>query len=526
MSRRAALLVLALAVLAAALPAAAQAFREGVANGDVSSTSAIIWTRADKSGAVRFEVARDKRFRRLVRNGRVRARKSADNTVQVNVRRLKPATRYFYRFVRGKDRSAVGTFKTAPKTSANRTIRFAWTGDADATPRPGQSKPFWNNGQIYARMAKERNDFNINIGDTIYSDSEVPGITQNAKTVAQKWAKYRLILVERNVRRFRGAAALYSHWDDHEFMNDFSPEESVFTASNGETVNIPGRTLYKAGSMAFRDYQPVHYSSSLGIYGSFRWGRNLEIFLLDERSFRSAKASANHTCDNPQTGQPDLAPTAPPDKRALFSAVVPSLAAPVSPACLAAINDPNRTMLGQRQLAQFESAIKASKATFKVVMTEMEAKQYYANPYDRWEGYEAERQKLLTFLRDNVKNVVLLATDVHATLAVDARLKTFEQGGPVDSGILEVSTGPAATENFAGEINKATGGNNAQLLHDVFLKPAPPNGVGMQCAAINAFSYGEVTVTSKKLTIAPKDIHGRALKDGSSPCGPFVLTKK
>jgi alkaline phosphatase D len=526
MSRRVPLLALALAALVAALPAAAEAFDEGVANGDVTSHSALVWTRADGTGLVRLEVAKNKRFSRPVIRTRLRARKSADNTVQTKVRGLAASTRYFYRFTRGKQRSAVGTFKTAPKTSANRTIRFAWTGDADATPRPGQSKPFWNSGQVYARMAKERNDFNINIGDTIYSDSEVPGITQNAKTVAQKWEKYRLMMDLRNVQRLREAAALYSHWDDHEFMNDFSPAESSFSASNGEVVNIPGRTLYQAGKTAFRDYQPVTYSSRLGIYRSFRWGRNLEIFLLDERSFRSAKASANHTCDNPQTGQPDLAPTAPPDKRALFAAVIPSLSAPVSPACLAAINDPNRTMLGARQLAKFESAIKASKATFKVVMTEMEAKQYYANPYDRWEGYEAERQKLLTFLRDNIKNVVLLATDVHATLAVDARLKTFEQGGPQDSGILEVSTGPAATKNFAGEIDDTTGGNNAQLLHDVFLKPAPPSGIGMQCANLDTFSYGEVTVTSKKLTISPRDSRGRALKDGSSPCGPFTLTKK
>ena len=60
------------------------------------------------------------------------------------------------------------------------------------------------------------------------------------------------------------------------------------------------------------------------------------------------------------------------------------------------------------QLARFESAVKRSKATFKVVMNEMPIKQFYALPYDRWEGYEAERQKLLTFLRDNVKNVVFL----------------------------------------------------------------------------------------------------------------------
>ena len=50
--------------------------------------------------------------------------------------------------------------------------------------------------------------------------------------------------------------------------------------------------------------------------------------------------------------------------------------------------------------------------------------------------------------RSNVKNVVFLTTDVHATLVNDARFQTLEQGGPVNSGILDMTVGSAATENF------------------------------------------------------------------------------
>ena len=530
MSRRLPLLVLALALLALFGPSAASAkgsFSLGVANGDVSASSAILWGHATRAGAVTLDVARSKSFRGAVRHKRLRPKASDDFTVQAKVTGLRPARRYWYRFRRGSDRSPVGTFKTAPAGTANKTVRFAWSGDEDATPLVGQTKPYWNSGQVFARMAAERNDFNINLGDTIYSDTEVPGHPEVALTVPEKWAKYRLMMGLPNMQRLRESAPYYAHWDDHEFVNDFSPAESVFTSGDHPVVNEDGHTLYQAGAKAFRNYQPVTYSAANGIYRSFRWGRNLEVFFLDERSFRSAKASANHVCDNPQTGQPDLAPAAPADKRALFAVLAPSLAAPVSPQCLATLNDPNRTMLGTRQLARFESAVKKSKAAFKVVMTEMEIKQYYALPYDRWEGYEAERQKLLTYLHDNVKNVVFLATDVHATLAVDARLKTFEAGGPLDSGILEVSTGPVATRNFSLEIGEATGNaGGGPALRSAFFKPAPPNGIGMLCANIDTFSYGEVTVTPKKLTIAPKDINGKALKDGDAPCGPFTLTKK
>ena len=34
-----------------------------------------------------------------------------------------------------------------------------------------------------------------------------------------------------------------------------------------------------------------------------------------------------------------------------------------------------------------------------MIINEVPIQQYYALPYDRWEGYAAERRKLLTFLR-------------------------------------------------------------------------------------------------------------------------------
>jgi alkaline phosphatase D len=374
-------------------------------------------------------------------------------------------------------------------------------------------------------MVKERNAFNVNIGDTIYSDTEVGASNAGgqfvtaappALTIAEKWAKYKQNLGQAPLRRVRSTAALYSHWDDHEFINDFSQAEF-------------GAKLYRAGVAAFRDYAPVSFTKRDGIYRSFRWGRNLEIFFLDERSFRDAKASANHVCDNPMDGQPDLAPTAPATTRALFAHLVPSLAAPVSAECLATINDPKRTFLGKRQYARFTKAIRASKATWKVVMNETPIQQFYALPYDRWEGYAAERTKLLTYLRDHVKNVVFLTTDVHANFVNDARLQTLEEGGPVNTGILDITTGPVATKSFAKEIDDAAGRADAgDLITKAFFKAPPPAGVGMSCASPDVFSYGQVEVTSKRLTVKLKDIKGKPVVDAGTgqPCKPIVLTKR
>jgi phosphodiesterase/alkaline phosphatase D-like protein len=102
-------------------------------------------------------------------------------------------------------------------------------------------------------MRAERNDFNIHVGDTMYSDSEIPGrLRPIALTVPAKWSKYRTNLGNAPLRRLRSSAASYSHWDDHEFVNDFSPAEDVFSSFGVET-RISGRLLYRRGARAFRD---------------------------------------------------------------------------------------------------------------------------------------------------------------------------------------------------------------------------------------------------------------------------------
>jgi alkaline phosphatase D len=428
---------------------------------------------------------------------------------------LEPGSRYSYRFRTGAQVSSIGRFKTAPRRTRRRTVRFAFSGDADGSTAPGASSPFYNNFEVYDRMRRESNDFNVNLGDTIYSDSEIGGLPP-ALGLEDKWAKYRRNLAFPNLTNLRDSAALYSNWDDHEFVNDFSIDEF-------------GGLLYEAGAKAFLAYNPVSYSNRLGLYRRFRWGRNLEVFFLDERSFRDAKASAGGTCDNPfHSFAADLAPTAPQRLRNAFGFVIPPLKNPVSKACLDRIGDPHRTFLGRPQLKRFMRDIRRSRATFKVVMNETPIQQFYALPYDRWEGYAAERGRLLRFLHKRVRNVLFLTTDTHANMVNDVRFKTLERGGPKNSGILEVVTGPVATKTFAREIDESIGTAGAgNAVGRLFFKPPPPAGAGMECAALDVYSYAEVKVTSRKVTITPKDSSGRPVREQTGArCGPFTVRKR
>jgi alkaline phosphatase D len=503
-------------------------FTDGVTAGEITAHSAIVWAQTKGTGKVRAEVATDRRFRHVVARKNVKAARTNDNTVQTTINGLDPGRTYHYRFcVPGKPRcSPKGAFETAPAPSANQTIRFAYSGDETGVSEPGQNAPFWGDFKTFKTMAGEHNDFNIDFGDTIYSDPEVPGWADTpALTVPEKWAMYRKKLALKNMRTIRASTGIYNHWDDHEFINDFSLPEN-------------GQTIYDNGVQAFRDYEPVHYSDSSGIYRTFRWGKNLQIFFLDERSFRSAKASANHVCDNPDTGEPDLAPTAPQSVRDAFGLLIPSLSQPVSQECKDAINDPNRTMLGQAQLQTFLNDVQSSTAKWKVVMNEVPIQQFYALPYDRWEGYAYERVALLNALQQaNVDHLVFLTTDDHAAFANVIRYRTLSDDvapsnapagdPPIDSPYHDFTIGPVATKSFWQETDDATGGSGyGKLVSNAFYKPSPPNGVGMACAQGATNSYAEVTVKGGSLKIEYKDENGDPVidSDDTTPCGPYVLT--
>jgi hypothetical protein len=190
-------------------------------------------------------------------------------------------------------------------------------------------------------------------------------------------------------------------------------------------------------------------------------------------------------------------------------------------------------------LERFTNAVENSTATWKVVMNETPIQQFYALPYDRWEGYAYERVKLLNdLIAADVDHLVFLTTDTHAALANVIRYRTLAGDSapsnvpagtpPIGTPYQDFVIGPVATTPFWQEIDEVTGtpGSGA-LISDLFFKPPPSSGgMGMACAQGGENSYAEVTVTSSQLTVEYKDENGNTLldSDGTTPCGPYVLT--
>ena len=480
----------------------------GVASGEVSKNSAILWTRTEH-GQVRVDLSTSPSFAPLVLSRTVNVPPNRDGTVRTKVAGLAPGTTYHYRFFDPESGqfSRTGTFSTAPGPTQDVDVRFAFSGDSDGTLNPFTGLPAFNSFQTLDRVRVEGVDFFMYLGDTIYSDSLFRPLGP-ADDLEDYRAAYRQNRTFDALRDLEAALPIYAQWDDHEVRNDFDPA----------TVDP---ALLASGLRAFQEYMPVKgYDDQLGFYRTFRWGRNLQLFVLDERSFRSPSASAGGVCDNPPgSGVPDVAPTLPQPIRSAFAAIAPALSSLVPPGCLAAINDPARTFLGAAQKARFQDDLLSSQATFKVVFSEDPMQELFALPYDSWAGYAAERGEILGFIDSNqIGGVVWLTTDVHANIVNDVFTASF---GGSDTGMDEVIVGPIATFTFAQEINGFTGVPFAATVfrNNFLLAPRAFGGLGARCAELDVFAYGSVTydASASILTIEVKDDVGAAV------CPPLVV---
>ena len=487
--------LLALAFSAEAQPSGPPVFTDGVASGDVTSSSAILWTRIDRNTSVKVEVWNNpqlkgkKAFQKTV----PQVSGERDFTVKIDATGLAPNTAYSYRFKHddadGASFSEVGTFRTAPSPDSPADVRFTYTGDADGTRLAGGA-PAFNEFEVLDAARLEDGAFWVFDGDTIYADSSFRAAP--ATTLAEYQAAHRENRGYANLRELLAATSVYATMDDHEVVNDY----------DAETVD-PAR--YAAGRRAFLDYYPVretglpHDPTCAGdpLYRRFRWGSEVELFLLDERSCRSADASA--VCLG------DLVPTLPGTIRGLFG--LPAVPA----ACLAAISDPARTLLGPVQKAQFLSDLSASTAKWKLIVSEEPIQQFHALPYDRWEGYGAERTEVLSFIQANgIEGVKFLTTDMHATLLNQVAIDAFAAPNPI---AVELVTGPVATNSFQHEVLEVVGPAGLASFNLLLTLD------GADCRDLDRNSYGLVEALAEPgtVTLSSKDENGAAVVNQVGP---------
>jgi alkaline phosphatase D len=464
-------------------------FPDGVASGDPTLHSMTLWTRlagVGGPGRVHLEVAKDSHFKHVVARTDVATNGSLNHAVKARIAGLKPHQRYFYRFATKSHHSPVGRFQTALPPDSNETVKFAYWSCQDYT------HGFYN---AYELMAKEDIDFFVGLGDYIYDEAyhsiadgtgvrddnigpaPEPNTTTSfhhqAITLDQYRKKYALYRSDASLRKVHQLFPYVTTWDDHEVQDNYAghPRDGGLPPQNQYSV-----ARRNAGYRAFFESMPL-YDLKGGpgqrIYRSLRFGRNVELFMLDERQYR----------DNQPCGDDVVPPCAElPNKRAF---------------------------LGSKQMAYLKKQLKASKAAWKIIGNEVMIMDTKVGPntyfgYDSWQGYPGEREELAQFINtQKVEDVIFITGDIHTFVAGDVKTK----GGTGDPAGLEF-VGGSITSAGLGESDIPLGGG--AVLHGNDQNPNTPPAIINTLKAFNPWvdqadfdhhGYGVVKASKKSLDV-------------------------
>jgi alkaline phosphatase D len=239
------------------------AFPLGISAGDVSSTSAIVWTQYAGAKTLVVTVWLMDGENYASEMGTFDTEPADSGFVHVDVEGLTAGSRFRYAFFevvdgKRKARSPIGRFRAAIADDSEEVLVF---GAVSCTDR---ALPF----DTLARAA-ERTDLDafLFLGDNSYCDG------------AEVLADYRALYVEHfgkpEHRALRASTSMLITWDDHEVENDFFPE-------------LIGAQKLADATQAFFEHAPVGRASEAPnrIWRKARWGKTAEIFVLDCRSER------------------------------------------------------------------------------------------------------------------------------------------------------------------------------------------------------------------------------------------------
>ncbi|OYW45543.1 MAG: alkaline phosphatase [Sphingomonadales bacterium 12-68-11] len=275
---------------ALALPAWAQVmnargFTHDVASGEPGPDRVMLWTRyvpeAGGSGRLRWDVASDAEFGRVVASGEVRASAERDWCVKPVAEGLAPGQWYFYRFRdEGGRTSAVGRTRTLPMGAVDRFNIAVFS---------CSNLPF-GLFNAYAHAAGRRDiDLLLHVGDYLYEYERgkypapadvLPGrvIEPAHEMVAladyrMRYASYRL---DPDLQRLHRSAPMVMMWDDHESAND-----SWATGAENHQAESEGDWQARkiAAMRACREWLPVSDEN----WTQYRIGQLADLFRPETR---------------------------------------------------------------------------------------------------------------------------------------------------------------------------------------------------------------------------------------------------
>jgi alkaline phosphatase D len=319
----------------------------GVASGDPLSDRVILWTHARFAGSdanvvLRWEVADDAAFSRVVASGQVTASSATGHTAKVDATGLQPGRDYHFRFSAAGARSPVGQTRTLPEATGE--VRFAVMSCSN------YPAGFFN---VYAEVARSDAQFAIHLGDYIYEYAADGYASAGAAALGRgsvpatelfslddyrrRHAQYKS---DADSKTLHARMPLIAVWDDHEVAND---------AYDGGAENHDPATEGRwearrdAALQAWHEWMPVRTGADRArIYRSFDFGNLVHLHMLDTRLIGREE----------QVSLPALAGLAGPAAQS---------------AARAAFASPTRQLLGAQQQAWLQGQLAASTATWQVL---------------------------------------------------------------------------------------------------------------------------------------------------------------
>ncbi|MGV6802307.1 MAG: alkaline phosphatase D family protein [bacterium] len=270
-------------------------FAHGIASGDPLQDGFIIWTRIvaaeenAQTAAVKWEVSEHPDFAapNIVASGEIQPQAASDWTIKADVRKLKPATTYFYRFITAQGTSPIGKTKTLPDGPIDQ-ARFAIVSCAS-----------WPHGFFngYDHIARNPDfDAVIHLGDYIY-EYGIDGYggaygkkigrnhepSHEAVTLADYRMRHAQYKTDTDLQAMHAAHPVILLWDDHEVANN-SWEGG---AQNHQLDEGQWEDRRRAAMQAYYEWMPVREATSIQdrhhLYKAYRWGDLLTIATIETR---------------------------------------------------------------------------------------------------------------------------------------------------------------------------------------------------------------------------------------------------
>lgn len=325
-------------------------FPEGVASGDPDSNSVLLWTRRPPHGdstasTLHVEVAEDESFEHVVTTASAPISADADWTSRVLVGGLKPSRVYWYRFADPDGNgSRVGRTITAPAMNDPKPVRFVFVSCQNANDGAQNAYRRMIHEDEHAGSPSDRIDFILHLGDFIYEivwypedrpqgmyDRRVRDLVRYPHgekiqdfhvptNVGDYRAVYRAYLKDPDLQDARARWPFVNMWDNHEFswmgwqsLQRFNgatrPAQTRKVAANQAFFEFQPARMLKPSGPSFDRFDPPHVEDapitrfddhglgdeannltaihSLKGYRALRWGRNVDLIVTDQRSYRS-----------------------------------------------------------------------------------------------------------------------------------------------------------------------------------------------------------------------------------------------